>query len=337
MKAVITVTGRDSKGIIAKVSAECTKYGGNIVDISQSVLSEYFAMIMLADVSDLDGSVRRVCRPALPLGEENGLHIDTMHEDIFNSMHTNLKRRTHPMINTNDILETIRMIHDENLDIRTITMGISLLDCASERHRTAAATRSTTRSPQAPKKLVASRRGHRTANTASRSSTSASPSRRSPWSAAQLAAEGYVQAAPRRSTARRNDVGVNFIGGFSALVQKGFTRGRPAADRVHPARRWPRPTTSARRSTSARPRPASTWTPSRMMGADRQGGRGADRATATASAARSWWYSATRRRTTRLWRARSTASGEADCVINVGVSGPGVVRSGASLRRATAT
>ena len=61
MKAVITVTGRDSKGIIAKVSAECTKYGGTIVDISQSVLSEYFALIML-----VDGSVRCVCRPALP-------------------------------------------------------------------------------------------------------------------------------------------------------------------------------------------------------------------------------------------------------------------------------
>ena len=50
MKAVITVTGKDSVGIIAKVSTECAKYDANIVDISQSVLSEYFAMIMLADI-----------------------------------------------------------------------------------------------------------------------------------------------------------------------------------------------------------------------------------------------------------------------------------------------
>lgn len=65
MKAVITVTGRDSKGIIAKVSAECTKYGGNIVDISQSVLSEYFADYA-GGRQRADGSVRCVCRPALP-------------------------------------------------------------------------------------------------------------------------------------------------------------------------------------------------------------------------------------------------------------------------------
>ena len=53
MKAVITVTGKDSVGIIASVSNECAKYGANIVDISQSVLSEYFAMIMLADIDKL--------------------------------------------------------------------------------------------------------------------------------------------------------------------------------------------------------------------------------------------------------------------------------------------
>ena len=87
MKAVITVTGRDSKGIIAKVSAECTKYGGNIVDISQSVLSEYFAMIMLVDVSELTVPFGAFVDRLSRLGEENGLHIDMMHEDIFNSMH----------------------------------------------------------------------------------------------------------------------------------------------------------------------------------------------------------------------------------------------------------
>ena len=53
MKAVITVTGKDSVGIIAKVATECAKYDANIIDISQSVLSEYFAMIMLADIDTL--------------------------------------------------------------------------------------------------------------------------------------------------------------------------------------------------------------------------------------------------------------------------------------------
>ena len=51
MKAVVTVIGKDSKGIIAAVSGECAKLGGNIVDISQSVMREYFAMIMLVILS----------------------------------------------------------------------------------------------------------------------------------------------------------------------------------------------------------------------------------------------------------------------------------------------
>ena len=50
MKAVITVTGRDSMGIIVKVSNVCAEDKINIVDISQSVLSEYFAMIMVVDI-----------------------------------------------------------------------------------------------------------------------------------------------------------------------------------------------------------------------------------------------------------------------------------------------
>ena len=67
MKAVITVTGKDSVGIIANVANECAKYDANIVDISQSVLSEYFAMIMLVE---LDG-MRTVCiRLDKPLGNK---------------------------------------------------------------------------------------------------------------------------------------------------------------------------------------------------------------------------------------------------------------------------
>ena len=49
MKAVISVIGRDSVGIIAKVSAECAACGVNILDISQTVLKGYFTMIMIAD------------------------------------------------------------------------------------------------------------------------------------------------------------------------------------------------------------------------------------------------------------------------------------------------
>ena len=88
MKAVITVTGKDSVGIIAKVATECAKYSANIVDISQSVLSEYFAMIMLADIDSLEIPFAEFVDKLSDLGISCGLDIHVMHEDIFNSMHS---------------------------------------------------------------------------------------------------------------------------------------------------------------------------------------------------------------------------------------------------------
>ncbi len=87
MKAVITVVGHDCKGIIAKVSAKCAEMGANIVEITQSVLKEYFAMIMVVDLSELNLPFTAMVDGMKKLGEENGLDIRTMHEDIFNSMH----------------------------------------------------------------------------------------------------------------------------------------------------------------------------------------------------------------------------------------------------------
>ena len=87
MKAVITVTGKDSVGIIAKVSAECAKYDANIVDISQSVLSDYFAMIMLADIDGLAIPFSEFVDIMAKVGDEKGLAVHVMHEDIFNTMH----------------------------------------------------------------------------------------------------------------------------------------------------------------------------------------------------------------------------------------------------------
>ncbi len=87
MKAVITVTGRDGVGIVAKVSAECAKYGINIVDISQSVLQEYFAMIMIADIDGLNIEFTDFVDKIGQMGKESNLQIQAMHENIFNSMH----------------------------------------------------------------------------------------------------------------------------------------------------------------------------------------------------------------------------------------------------------
>ena len=87
MKAVITVTGKDKVGIIALASAECAKYGANIIDISQTVMKEYFAMIMLTELDGLTVDFSSFAETMKKTGEEHGVDIRVMHEDIFNSMH----------------------------------------------------------------------------------------------------------------------------------------------------------------------------------------------------------------------------------------------------------
>ena len=87
MKAVITVTGKDTVGIIASVSTFCAEHGANITEITQSVLSEYFAMIMIAEIGGLDVPFADFAGGLSQMGAEKCLDIRAMHEDIFNTMH----------------------------------------------------------------------------------------------------------------------------------------------------------------------------------------------------------------------------------------------------------
>ena len=87
MKAVITVTGKDSVGIIAAVSAFCAEHGANITEITQNVLSEYFAMIMIVEINKLGIPFADFAAGLSALGQSRGLDIRAMHEDIFNAMH----------------------------------------------------------------------------------------------------------------------------------------------------------------------------------------------------------------------------------------------------------
>ncbi len=105
MKAVITVIGKDMVGILAKVSTVCAEKGINVIEVTQSILQDMFAMIMIVDISAATVPISELSDEFDTLGEKLGL------------------------IDTHDILETINMIDNENLDVRTITMGISLLDC----------------------------------------------------------------------------------------------------------------------------------------------------------------------------------------------------------------
>lgn len=86
-KAVISVTGKDNVGIIARVSALCADFGANIIDISQTVLSEYFAMIMIVEIDGLKIPFTEFVDRVSELGKQNCLEIHAMHEDIFDSMH----------------------------------------------------------------------------------------------------------------------------------------------------------------------------------------------------------------------------------------------------------
>lgn len=87
MKAVITVTGKDTVGIIADVSAVCAEASANILEITQSVLSEYFAMIMLVDIDKLTLGFRDFADKLSELGKSRGLDIRAVHEEIFDAMH----------------------------------------------------------------------------------------------------------------------------------------------------------------------------------------------------------------------------------------------------------
>lgn len=86
-KAVITVIGKDMVGIIAKVATECAKYNGNVIDVTQSILQDMFAMVMLVEVSELNVPFHEFADHMARLGNELNLAIHTMHEDIFDSMH----------------------------------------------------------------------------------------------------------------------------------------------------------------------------------------------------------------------------------------------------------
>ena len=87
MKAIVTVIGRDKVGITAAVCALLAQHSINILDISQTVLQEYFTMIMMVDLSDCKGSFAELSAALEQEGKNRGLSIRIQREDIFNAMH----------------------------------------------------------------------------------------------------------------------------------------------------------------------------------------------------------------------------------------------------------
>lgn len=87
MKGIITVLGKDQVGIIAKVCAYLAKEEVNILDISQTIVSGYFNMMMVVDLTSAGHKFENIVDGLKKLGEEIGVDIRLQREDIFNSMH----------------------------------------------------------------------------------------------------------------------------------------------------------------------------------------------------------------------------------------------------------
>ena len=87
MRAVITVIGKDMVGILAKVSAVCAKENVNVTEVTQSILQDLFAMIMLVDLDKCTVPFPAFKEALAACAEELGMEIQVQREEIFHSMH----------------------------------------------------------------------------------------------------------------------------------------------------------------------------------------------------------------------------------------------------------
>lgn len=87
MKAIVSVFAKDSKGITAYVTALLAQMEINILDISQTLMQEFFAMIMLVDLADCTLPFDDLARVMQEKGAERGLDIHIQRQDIFEAMH----------------------------------------------------------------------------------------------------------------------------------------------------------------------------------------------------------------------------------------------------------
>ena len=87
MNAIIAVIGHDQTGILAKISTVCAEHNANILDVTQTVMQNYFAMIMLAEITSISCDFVSFSRAVQATGQDIGMTVHVMHEEIFDSMH----------------------------------------------------------------------------------------------------------------------------------------------------------------------------------------------------------------------------------------------------------
>jgi len=88
MRAVVTVIGTDRTGIIYNISKILAETNVNIEDISQTVMHDFFTMIMLVDLDKMTVDFNVLKESLEAVGETIGMSIRIQHEDLFNAMHT---------------------------------------------------------------------------------------------------------------------------------------------------------------------------------------------------------------------------------------------------------
>ena len=86
-RTIITVVGKDTVGIIAKVCTYLAENSINILDISQTIVQEYFNMMMIVDMSKMTKSFEEVADELANVGKELGVQVKSQREEIFNMMH----------------------------------------------------------------------------------------------------------------------------------------------------------------------------------------------------------------------------------------------------------
>ncbi|MCI9540746.1 MAG: ACT domain-containing protein [Lachnospiraceae bacterium] len=86
-KTIITVVGKDTVGIIAKICTYLAENQVNILDISQTIVQEYFNMMMIVDMQKAEKEFGKMAGELEELGREIGVMVKVQHEDIFNKMH----------------------------------------------------------------------------------------------------------------------------------------------------------------------------------------------------------------------------------------------------------
>lgn len=87
MRGIVTVIGKDKVGIIAGVSQKLAELEVNILDVSQTIMDDYFTMMMLTDLANANQEFDNIREELNQLGKELGVKISVQNQEIFDAMH----------------------------------------------------------------------------------------------------------------------------------------------------------------------------------------------------------------------------------------------------------